>query len=361
LLSNHFLDVVRGLPTLRAFNRGQAQVERIAEVSDEYRRTTMGTLRIAFLSGAVLELAATLGIALVAVVVGVRLVDGRIEFEPALTVLVLAPELYLPLRNLAAQFHASADGAAVAERMLDLSEAEPVVAGEAPAPDPALVPIVFERVWFAYPSRDGDVLTEVDLELRPGETVALVGASGAGKSTVLSLLLGFLQPDAGRILAGDVDLAGVDPAAWRRRIAYVPQRPTLFHGTVADNIRLGEPEADHDAVCHAAELAGAHDFVSALPAGYETPVGEAARQLSTGERRRIALARAFLRDAPLVLLDEPTADLDPARVALVSAAIERLRPGRTVLLVAHRPEIASQADRVVRLADGRIAAELEVA
>jgi thiol reductant ABC exporter CydD subunit len=361
LLSNHFLDVVRGLPTLRAFNRGQAQVGRIAEVSEEYRRTTMRTLRIAFLSGAVLELAATLGIALVAVVVGVRLVDGRIEFEPALTVLVLAPELYLPLRNLAAQFHASADGAAVAERMLDLSEVDAVVTGDAPAPDPALEPIVFERVSFAYPLRDGDVLNEIDLELRPGETVALVGVSGAGKSTLVSLLLSFAQPASGRILVGDVDLADVDPAAWRRRIAYVPQRPTLFHGTVADNIRLGDPGADDDAVRRAAELAGAHEFVSALRHGYDTLVGEAVRQLSTGERRRLALARAFLRDAPLVLLDEPTADLDPARVALVSTAIERLRPGRTVLLVAHRPEVASQADRVLRLADGRVATELELA
>jgi len=361
LLSNHFLDVVRGLPTLRAFNRGPAQVGRIAEVSEEYRRTTMGTLRIAFLSGAVLELAATLGIALVAVVVGVRLVDGRIGFEPALTVLVLAPELYLPLRNLAAQFHASADGAAVAERMLDLSETEAVATGKGPAPDPAHEPIVFESVSFAYPLRDGDVLTEVDFELRPGETVALVGASGAGKSTVVSLLLGFAHPHGGRILVGDVDLADVDPAAWRRRIAYVPQRPTLFHGTVADNIRLGNPGADDDGVRRATELAGAHDFVSALPRGYATLVGEAERQLSTGERRRIALARAFLRDAPLVLLDEPTADLDPARVALVSAAIQRLRPGRTVLLVAHRPEVASQADRTVRLAGGRVATEMELA
>jgi thiol reductant ABC exporter CydD subunit len=361
LLSNHFLDVVRGLPTLRAFNRGQAQVGRIAEVSEEYRRTTMRTLRIAFLSGAVLELAATLGIALVAVVVGVRLVDGRIEFESALTVLVLAPELYLPLRNLAAQFHASADGAAVAERMLDLAETDAVVAGRAPAPNPALEPIVFEGVSFTYPLRDGDVLSDVDLELRPGETVALVGTSGAGKSTLVSLLLGFAQPGAGRILVGDVDLVDVDPSAWRRRIAYVPQRPTLFHGTVADNIRLGDPGADDNAVRRAAELAGAHDFVSALPQGYDTLVGEAERQLSTGERRRIALARAFLRDAPLVLLDEPTADLDPARVALVSAAIETLRPGRTVLLVAHRPEVASQADRVVRLANGRVATEMELA
>jgi thiol reductant ABC exporter CydD subunit len=361
LLSNHFLDVVRGLPTIRAFNRGKAQVGRIEEVSEEYRRTTMGTLRIAFLSGAVLELAATLGIALVAVVVGVRLVDGRIDFEPALTVLVLAPELYLPLRNLAAQFHASADGAAVAERMLDLSEAQEVVSGTAPAPDPALEPILFEGVSFAYPSRDGDVLNDVDLELRPGETVALVGTSGAGKSTLVSLLLGFVQPGAGRILVGDVDLAGVDPRAWRRRIAYVPQRPTLFHGTVAENIRLGDPGADDDGVRRAAELAGAHEFVSALRHGYDTLVGEAERQLSTGERRRIALARAFLRDAPLVLLDEPTADLDPARIALVSAAIERLRPGRTVLLVAHRPEVASRADRVVRLANGRVATEMELA
>jgi thiol reductant ABC exporter CydD subunit len=361
LLSNHFLDVVRGLPTLRAFNRGQAQVGRIAEVSEEYRRTTMGTLRIAFLSGAVLELAATLGIALVAVVVGVRLVDGRIEFEPALTVLVLAPELYLPLRNLAAHFHASADGAAVAERMLDLSETEVAAPGHGAAPNPAAEPIVFERVSFAYPLRNGDVLAGIDLELRPGETVALVGASGAGKSTLVSLLLGFAQPGEGRILVGDVDLAGVDPAEWRRRVAYVPQRPTLFHGTVADNIRLGNPAADAEDVRRAAELAGAHEFVSALPQRYETLVGEAERQLSTGERRRIALARAFLRDAPLVLLDEPTADLDPARVALVSAAIERLRPGRTVLLVAHRPEVASQADRIVRLADGRVATELEPA
>jgi ATP-binding cassette, subfamily C, bacterial CydD len=360
LLSNHFLDVVRGLPTLRAFNRGEAQVDRIAEVSDEYRRTTMGTLRIAFLSGALLELAATLGIALVAVVVGVRLVDGRIAFEPALTVLVLAPELYLPLRNLAAQFHASADGAAVAERMLDLSETTPVVVGAAPAPDPTVEPIVFEHVSFAYPLRGGAVLTDVELELHPGETVALVGTSGAGKSTLVSLLLGFSRPSTGRIRVGDVDLADVDPVAWRRRIAYVPQRPTLFRGTVADNIRLGEPTADDDRVRRAADLAGAHDFVSALPHGYETLVGEAERQLSTGERRRIALARAFLRDAPLVLLDEPTADLDPARVALVRAAIERLRPGRTVLLVAHRPEVASQADRIVRLADGRIAAPVEV-
>ena len=354
-LSSHFLDVVRGLPTLRAFNRGEAQAERIEEVSDAYRRSAMGTLRVAFLSGAVLELAATLGIALVAVVVGVRLTDGRIAFEPALTVLVLAPELYLPLRNLAAQFHASADGTAVARRMLDLSEAPPItVIGPGDVPDPALEPITFSAVSFAYPARDVPVLHRLDLRVEPCETLALVGPSGGGKTTVVSLLLRLVEPTEGQVLVGDRDLAALDVAAWREQIAFVPQRPMLFRGTVADNIRLGDPSATLDRVRAAAELAGAHAFVSRLPERYDTVVGEGGRQLSAGERRRIALARAWLRDARLVLLDEPTADLDPVSAALVGDTIERLRAGRTVLLVAHRPELVVHADRVVVLEHGRL-------
>jgi ATP-binding cassette, subfamily C, bacterial CydD len=354
LLANHFLDVVRGLPTLRAFNRGPAQVERIAEVSDEYRRTTMGTLRVAFLSGAILELAATLGIALVAVVVGVRLAEGGIGFEPALTVLVLAPELYLPLRNLAAQWHASADGAAVAERLLDLSESAATAPGSTPAPSPALAPIRFERVSFRYPAREIDVVRAVDLELRPGEAVALVGSTGGGKTTLLSLLLRFAAPTSGRIVVGEHDLRDVDAAGWRRHVAYMPQRPTLFRGTVADNIRLGRPDADDDAVRRAVELAAVDAFVDALPDACDTLVGEGGRALSTGERRRVALARAFLRDAPLVLLDEPTADLDAKSAAVVAGAVERLRAGRTVLLVTHDAELASRADRIVRIEAGAL-------
>jgi thiol reductant ABC exporter CydD subunit len=354
LLSSHFLDVVRGLPTLRAFNRSRPQVERIAEVSEEYRRTTMGTLRVAFLSGTVLELAATLGIALVAVVVGVRLAEGGIGFEPALTVLVLAPELYLPLRNLSAQFHASADGAAVAQRLLELADVPGARAGTAPPPDPALELITFDGVSFRYPARDVEVLRGVDLEVRPGETVAIVGASGVGKSTLVSLLLRLAEPSAGRILVGGRDLADVDPSAWRRQTALVPQHPTLFRGTVADNIRIGDPSAADDRVRRAAELAGAHGLVSELPNGYATVVGEGNRPLTTGQRRRLALARAFLRDAPLVVLDEPTADLDPASAAAIADAIERLRAGRTVVLVAHRSELVARADRVVRLERGRV-------
>jgi len=349
LLSNHFLDVVRGLPTLRAFNRGSVQADRIADVSDEYRRTTIGTLRIAFLSGAILELAATLGIALVAVVVGVRLAEGNIGFEAALTVLVLAPELYLPLRNLAAQWHSSADGAAVAERLLDLSDASAIAVESREAPIAAFAPIVFERVTFRYPTRDLDVLRDVDLVIEPGETVALVGPSGSGKSTLLSLLMCFADPTSGRIRVGEDDLASLDPRAWRRLTAYVPQHPTLFRGTVADNIRLGAPTAAIDDVRVAATLARADGFVRALPDGYETVVGDGGRALSAGERRRVALARAFLRDAPLVLLDEPTADLDPESASIVADAVDVLREGRTVLLVAHRPELADRADRIVHV------------
>ena len=354
-LSSHFLDVVRGLPTLRAFNRSRAQAERIAAVGEEYRRTTMGTLRVAFLSGTVLELAATLGIALVAVTVGVRLVEGAVAFEAGLTVLVLAPELYLPLRNLAAQYHASADGLAVSGRLLDLvaEEAAPSV-GRSIAPSPRHASVRLEAVSFAYPARDGLVLDAVDLELAPGETVALVGESGSGKSTIAALLLRFAEPTGGRLLTGDVDLAGCDVAAWRSRIAWLPQRPTLFRGTIADNIRLGNTRAVDREVRTAARLAGADRFVRELADGYGTIVGDGGRALSAGELRRIALARAFLRDAPLLLLDEPTANLDQESAELVADAIDYVRGERTLLLIAHHAELAGRADRVVTLAAGRV-------
>jgi ATP-binding cassette, subfamily C, bacterial CydD len=355
LLAAHFLDVVRGLPTLRAFNRSRPQAERIAEVGDLYRRTTMRTLRVAFLSGAVLELAATLGIALVAVTIGVRLVGGGLGLQAGLTVLVLAPELYLPLRNLAAQFHASADGRAAAARLLDLIDAAPVTRSGRVAPhSPAAVPVRFEAVSFSYPSRPGAVLEAVSLELAPGEAVALVGASGAGKSTIAALLLRLLEPTSGRVTVGAVDLARCDAQAWRTQLAWVPQRPTLFRGTVSDNVRIGDQGIGEEQVRAAAALAGADPFIRKLPLGYDTVVGDGGRPLSAGEIQRVALARAFLRDAPLVILDEPTANLDPESAELVGNAVERLRAGRTLLLAVHRPGLAARADRVLRLEAGRI-------
>jgi ATP-binding cassette subfamily C protein CydD len=358
-LSAHFLDVVRGLPTLRALNRGPAQAERIADVGERYRAATMGTLRVAFLSGSVLELAATLGVALVAVTVGVRMVGGDVGLEAGVTVLVLAPELYLPLRRLGAEYHASADGVAVADRMLGLLDAPAaaVAGGRRLPPSPARVPVRFERVAFRYPARPALVLDALDLELIAGETLALVGESGAGKSTVVALLLGLLEPTAGRIIVGGVDLAVVRPDAWRRRVAWVPQRPVLLRGTVADNIRAGRPSATERAVRDAATQADADAFVRSLPSGYETLVGDGGRPLSPGERRRIALARALLRDAPLLILDEPTADLDPVSVDHLAGAIRRAAAGRTVLLIAHRPELVAHADRVVRLERGTTHAE----
>jgi ATP-binding cassette subfamily C protein CydD len=358
LLAGHFADVVRGLPTLRAFNRAQAQAEQIERVSDRYRVATMGTLRVAFLSGAVLELAATLGIALVAVTVGVRLVEGGIGFEAGLTVLVLTPELYLPIRNVAAQFHASADGAAVAGRLLELVEAAPRAARplrHTPAPNLETATIRLERVSFAYPGVVDPVLDGVDLELAAGECVALVGPSGAGKSTLASLLLGLVTPTGGTLLVDGIDLAAFDVETWRRRLAWLPQRPTLLRATVAENIRLGDAAATIDRVHDAAALAGADEFVRALPHGYETLVGDGGRPLSAGETRRIGLARAFLRDAGLLILDEPTAHLDRESAKIVADALEHHRGRCTQLLISHHGELAERCDRIVRIEHGRLA------
>jgi ATP-binding cassette, subfamily C, bacterial CydD len=361
LLSTHFLDVVRGLPTLRLLNRSRAQVEALREVGERYRRATMGTLRITFLSGSVLELGATLGVALVAVTIGVRLVGGDIGLEAGLTVLVLAPELYLPLRRLGAHYHASAEGIEVADRILALLEApdEVQATGALPAPSLSAAVVRFERVTFAYPSRPDLVLDGLDLELLPGETLALVGESGAGKTTVANLLLRLAAPTSGRVTVGGLDLAQCDTDAWRRQLAWVPEHPTLFRGTIGDNIALGRRAATEQEIHAAARDAGADGFVRALPAGYDTVVGDGGRPLSAGERRRIALARAFLRDAALVVLDEPTADLDPESAALVGRAVERLRPGRTLFLIAHRPQLANIADRVVVLEHGQATVSFE--
>ncbi|MFI6374015.1 thiol reductant ABC exporter subunit CydD [Streptomyces sp. NPDC050546] len=352
-LSGHFLDVVAGLPTLKVFGRAKAQADSIRRITGEYRRATMRTLRIAFISSFALELLATISVALVAVTIGMRLVHGEMDLYIGLVILILAPEAYLPLRQVGAQYHAAAEGLAAAEEIFEVLETPVPAAGAEPVPAGALA---FEGVTVRYPGRSADAVADVSLTVEPGETVALVGPSGAGKSTLLSVLLGFVRPAEGRVRAGGVDLADADLDQWRSRIAWVPQRPHLYAATIAENVRLARPDADDDAVRRALGDAGALEFVDALPEGVETVLGEDGAGLSAGQRQRLALARAFLADRPVLLLDEPTAALDGATEAEVVAAVRRLAAGRTVLLVVHRPALLGVADRVVRLAEPETAA-----
>ncbi|RLV01377.1 ABC transporter [Streptomyces griseocarneus] len=348
-LSGHFLDVVAGLPTLKVFGRAKAQARSIRAITSDYRRATLRTLRIAFLSSFALELLATISVALVAVGIGMRLVHGELDLWTGLMVLVLAPEAYLPLRQVGAQYHAAAEGLAAADEVFAVLETEPAPAGTLPAPDARTATLTVDRLVVRHAGRAESSLPETSFEVRPGETVALVGPSGAGKSTLLNALLGFARPAGGRVLVGGTDLSSLSPESWRDQVAWVPQRPRLFAGTIAENVRLARPDATDAQVREALDAAGALGFVSMLHQGTDTRIGEDGAGLSAGQRQRVALARAFLADRPVLLLDEPTANLDGETEAAVVAAVRRLAEGRTVLLVVHRPALLSVADRVVDL------------
>jgi ATP-binding cassette subfamily C protein CydCD len=347
-LAGHFLDVVAGLPTLKVFGRAKAQARSIADVTDRYRAATLSTLRLTFLSSLVLELLATVSVALVAVAVGLRLLDGDMSFRDALFVLVLAPEAYLPLRALGANFHASADGMQAAQEVFTLLE-QPAVAPEGGTIRAADTAIRVSGLEIVYPGRRVPALLGAELVVHPGETVAITGPSGCGKSTLLSVILGLRVPDSGSVSLGGIDLADLDLENWRSHIGWVPQRPHLFARSVAENIRLGRSDASDAAVAAALEDAGLTEVVRRLPRGADTLLGQGGAGLSAGERQRVSLARAFVRDAPLLLLDEPTASLDGETESDVLAAVSRLIVGRTAVIVAHRPALAALADRVVEL------------
>jgi thiol reductant ABC exporter CydD subunit len=350
-LAGHFLDVVAGLPTLKIFGRARAQAQTIAEVTERYRQRLLATLRITFLSSLILELVATVSVAIVAVAIGIRLMDGGLGLRAGLFALVLAPEAYLPLRRLGANYHASSEGIAAAEHAFAVIEAPAARRPTRPAraPDPATEALVVDDLTLTYPGRSRPALSGVSLELLPGEVLAVSGPSGCGKSTLLGVVLGLLTPDSGSVRVGQTALASLDRRSWHERLAWVPQRPHLFRASVLENVRLGRPDAHVEEVWPAIHAAGLADVVRDLPGGLATVLGDGGFGLSAGERQRLALARAFLRDAPLLLLDEPTAALDGETERGVLEALRRLLAGRTAILVAHRGALLDLCDRVLSL------------
>jgi ATP-binding cassette subfamily C protein CydD len=356
-MSAHFLDVLRGLPTLKQYGRSAEQAETLDDVGRRYGATTMDVLRTAFQTTLVLEWGATAATALVAIETSVRLMAGSLAFEPALAVLLLTPEFFLPLRRLAADYHAGRAGAAAASGIYDILDEPvrlPTVSGGAPVPD--RFDVRFEDVHVSFDGASRRALAGCSFDVPEGSLVALTGPTGAGKTTVANVLLRFVEPDRGSVLVGGRRLDEVDPGRWRDRVAFVPQHPYLFHGTVAENLRLARPSATDRELVAAATAAHAHAFIERLGDGYATQVGEGGARLSGGERQRLAIARAFLRDAPLVILDEPLAQLDPESEAAVVRAIESLSRPRTAMVITHHPERFAEA-LVVSLAEGQVVAE----
>ncbi len=358
-MSARFLDSLQGLTTLKLFGVSRHEAEVVAALTEEYRIGTMKVLRVAFLSSVALEFMSTISIAMVAVFIGFRLFYGEMQFFNGFFVLLLAPEFYLPLRNMGAFYHARMEAIGAAQNLLKLLDT--------PIPPHALstggtqtldagqeVQIRFDAVTVRHADDLPPALDAVSFTAMPRGLTALVGASGAGKSTALHALMALVQPEAGRILVNETPLTALDAADWLRHVAWVPQRPHVFEGSVRDNIALGEPDASQEVVEHAARAAQAHDFIAELPQGYDTPLGERGLGLSGGQVQRLALARALLKPAKLVLLDEATAQLDAQTQAQVGEAILALAKERCVILAAHRLSTVLQADHVVVLEAGRV-------
>ncbi len=353
-MSAHFLDAVQGITTLKLFGRVRDEVELITRISDDYRRTTMASLRVAFLTSAVLEFFTSLSIALAAVLFGARLIHGDIGFFPAFLVLLLVPEFFLPLRALATHYHARMSALAAAQRAFEVLDAECPMRWGTALPPPGPLSIVCDSISIEY-RKGAYALRDVNVVFHPGSVTAIVGRTGAGKSSLVAAILGFIVPSAGRLLIGNIlPLTSVDRDAWWRLIAYVPQSPRLFAGTLAENLRLARRDADATAIRNALARARLSDDVDAMPLGIETMIGTAGSGLSAGQVQRLALARAFLKDAPILILDEATAHLDLETEAEIVETIAELARGRTSIMIAHRLATVHRADRILVLDGGRI-------
>ena len=363
-LGAHFLDVLQGLSTLKLLGRSRQEVATISETSRDYRQRTMKVLRIAFLSSAVLEFFASISIALVAVYLGLSFLGyinygayGRaLTLEQGLFILLLVPEFYMPLRELGTHYHARAEAVGAVREIIRIFTVRPSIpSGARQCAATGGITVQFEDVHLAYDDGKRQVLQGTTFTIHPGERVALAGATGQGKTTVMNLILGFLQPDRGVIRVNGNILSDHDVEQWRRHIAWVGQQPVLFSGTVTENIRMARPEAGQTQIESAARNAGVLEFTPRLPKGLDTVVGEQGFGLSRGQAQRVALARAFLKDAPLVLLDEPTAGLDSINEALVLEALNQLVQNKSVFMITHRLGGMAGADRVLVLDRGKIA------
>jgi ATP-binding cassette subfamily C protein CydD len=357
-MSAKFLDVLQCLTTLKMLGRSCEQGESINEASDQFRHLTMRVLRVTFLSALVLEWIATISTAVVAVETGLRLLYGKMAFDEAFFILLLAPEFYQPLRNLAVRFHAGMSGVAATGRIFQILETplqihKPSVTHAFRLTDTG-ADIHFDNVHAAYEMGTRQALRGVSFQINAGDYAVLIGPSGSGKTTITHLLLRFISPDRGRILVGETALEAIDPHHWRSHIAWVPQNPYLFNTSITENIRIAKPHAQHRQIVNAAKQSFIHEFIESLPDGYDTLIGERGARLSAGQAQMIALARAFLKDAPILIFDEATSNLDVEHEAQIQTALKDLLQGRTGLLIAHRLSTIQEADNIIVLSRGRI-------
>jgi ATP-binding cassette, subfamily C, bacterial CydD len=358
-MSGFFLDMLQGLDTLKLFAQEKARRDGIGEASENFRRSTMSVLKIAFLSSLTLELVGTVGTAGAAVSIGLRLASGAMPFRPAIFILLLIPDFYLTLRQLGTKFHAGMEGVTASKEMHAIFDRAADAPGndgarELKADEASSAPLVIDDVHYTFPGSPAPAIDGVSCTLRPGSVTALTGPSGAGKSTLLNLLLRFIEPQEGSISLGAVPACDYRPGSWYSRIAWVPQHPFLFNASIRENLLMARPGADDVEIEKALLQAGLLDMVRSLPDGLGTMIGEQGSRLSGGEAQRLSLARAFLKDAPILLLDEPTSHTDPVLEAKLRASMAALMKGRTVVMIAHRLESIRNADTILVLEKGRI-------